>query len=381
MSAARSLKEDGYIVLNGVLGDVLCDALREHILVTTDAARGQDRHDLFGPIQEGTRRHDLKLDLSPLVVDALNCFGERVTPTLAEVVGDDLRIVELAAITSDSGAEMQRVHADTTHGITYFLNLEMNFPALEEEESDEDEQFDRLNDKSSIPEATATGTALLFTALVALQDVTPDMGPTHLWPATHTVEHHATLYEKGSTGGVFSLADADTAFGVSHKDMTLRKGDLVMYDSRVMHCGCANVSSNRRSVLCISLMGPGIRPEGSTWTMLDSLRKRLIRLSNLPLSAEWAVAPTNRENATPVLPVQDRAVVGEIVEGEISSVPPLEQWEACVQCTVCKKWRPCSQTDAPRLTSLDCGYRCSLGTFACSQDQESSTEDIDRFFS
>ena len=69
-------------------------------------------------------------------------------------------------------------------------------------------------------QAVATETALIFTSLLALQemvllkmllsgywhpketrdscavekDIEPNMGPTHVWPGTNTVEHHATLW-------------------------------------------------------------------------------------------------------------------------------------------------------------------------------------------
>lgn len=58
----------------------------------------------------------------------------------------------------------------------------------------------------------------------------------------------------------------------------------MLYDSRTMHCGGENSSDKRRSVLCISCMGPGIRPDGTTWTMLPSLRNQ-ITLTKLPLPA------------------------------------------------------------------------------------------------
>merc|ERR1739848_299800 len=107
------------------------------------------------------------------------------------------------------------------------------------------------------------------------------MGPTHVWPKTNTVEHHATLWST-NVGGKMQIAAADKAFGIPHKKMCLKKGDLVLYDSRLMHCGGANISGDRRSVFCISCMGPGIRPDGTTWTMLKSLQNQIF-LDMLPL--------------------------------------------------------------------------------------------------
>merc|ERR1740138_1521158 len=127
---------------------------------------------------------------------------------------------------------------------------------------------------------------MIYTCLVALQDVDPDMGPTQVWPDTNTVEHHATLWSSATSEKLYP-AEADKAFGIVHKDMTLKKGDLVMYDSRTMHCGGANSSTKRRSTFVVSVMGPGIRPDGTTWTMLRSLRNRLTSRS-FPLSLSSA---------------------------------------------------------------------------------------------
>ena len=42
----------------------------------------------------------------------------------------------------------------------------------------------------------------------------------------------------GSDGHCLTLCvDKPQAFGVAHRKMTLRQGDLVLYDSRTMHCG------------------------------------------------------------------------------------------------------------------------------------------------
>merc|ERR1712196_696567 len=111
--------------------------------------------------------------------------------------------------------------------------------------------------------------------------------------------------------------------------MTLKKGDLVMYDSRTMHCGGANMSQKRRSVLVVSTMGPGIRPDGTTWTMLKSLRNRLF-LSDLPLSLDMARTPAADSASGEIVlssvevPISDPKRSGEGPK----PIPPLEEWAA-----------------------------------------------------
>lgn len=382
---AEQLQREGYCVVRGAISPETCDALREHVLLSTDEAARLGRNDLFGNIQEATQRYDLKLDLCPPVASALNSLFAKCGPMLAEIMGPRIRLVELAAITSDGGAVAQPVHADTMHGVTRFLQSDISMPNDTPVSDDED----AADDLGEIVRAVATDTSLIYTHLIALQDISPDMGPTHVWPGTNTVEHHATLWGT-HVGGKLNVAEADTAFGVEHRKMTLSKGDLVLYDSRTMHCGGANSSGARRSVFCVSVMGPGIRPDGTTWTMLKSLRHRLL-LSDFPMSSSLATAPvaTAGDAAAALPPPQptpgDLGGSKEAGEGKADAeegrpIPPLEEWEAAVQCSWCRKWRPCSAAEAPRLTSSDSGFLCKNVGFTCTQEQRYSSQEIDAAF-
>jgi len=385
----EQLLQQGYIILRDVLDVDACDRLRQHVLLSTDAAAKQGRNDLFGNIQEADNRHDLKLTLCAPVVDALNGFVDRCGPLLEEATcaggGGRVRIVELAAITSNKGAVAQPVHADTMHGVTRFLQSDVQLATASPEADggeSEDEAEDRNEDLGAIVRAVATDTALIYTCLLALQDVSSEMGPTHVWPATNTVEHHATLWST-SVGGKLNVEKADKAFGIEHSKMLLAKGDLVLYDSRTMHCGGANSSAERRSVFCVSTMGPGIRPDGTTWTMLRSLRNRLL-ISDFPLS-DQSLAPTATvEDAAAALPPEQSSEgtgganarqEAEVQEGR--PVPPLEEWAAAVQCSWCRRWRPCAAEEAPKLTSGEHGFLCKSIGFTCTQEQGFSTEAID----
>jgi len=209
------------------------------------------------------------------------------------------------------------------------------------------------------------------------------MGPTHVWPATHTVEHHATLWST-HTGLKLFVADADKAFGVEHKNMTLRKGDLVMYDSRIMHCGGANTSQKRRSVFVVSTMGPGIRPDGTTWTMLRSLRNMLM-LSDLPLSLDRADSPVADASAGAiVLPTAEEAanVSSRKADDDCGKpIPPLQDWGAAVQCTFCRRWRAVSAAEAPKLTGATAGFSCPMAGYSCLQEQGYSDDEIEQAMS
>mmetsp|Transcript_36620 Transcript_36620/g.66393 ORF Transcript_36620/g.66393 Transcript_36620/m.66393 type:complete len:409 (+) Transcript_36620:54-1280(+) len=379
------LQREGYVVVKGVLNAEECEALRTHVLLCTDEGLRAERYDLFGNIQEADNRSDLKLDLCEPVVKAMDKFAQRCGHLLKRACGGDARIVELAAISSSKGAVAQPVHADTMHGVTRFLQSDIALPdAGPRDDVSEDEDADE--DVGQIVKAVATETAMIFTSLLALQDVEPQMGPTHVWPGTNTVEHHATLWGTNISGKL-SVLDADKAFNVDHRKMTLRRGDLVLYDSRTMHCGGANMSDQRRSVFCVSTMGPGIRPDGTTWTMLSSLRGRF-KLSDLPLGPARVTAPTasSASNAFAALPAAADAdsrkpdKTAGLQEGEARPIPPLEEWEACVQCSFCGKWRPCGALEAPKLMGADSGFSCKMIRFSCNQEQKYTQAEIDEIF-
>jgi len=376
----QQLLDQGYIVLSNVIASAACDALLSHAQTASDEGRRLDRGDLFGNIQESEHRHDLKLGLCAPAIEALNQLGERCRPIWVCAMGERVRVCEFAVITSDPGAVAQPVHADTMHGVTRFLQSDWVAPSADDcVEQDED----AADDVTSVIRTIATDTALIYTCLLALQDIELDMGPTHVWPSTHTVEHHATLWST-NTGAKLFVADADKAFGVEHKNMTLRKGDLVMYDSRVMHCGGANISQKRRSVFVVSTMGPGIRPDGTTWTMLRSLRNMLM-LSDLPLSLDRACSPVADASAGAiVLPTAEEAanITSRKDDDDVrKAIPPLQDWGAAVQCTFCRRWRACSAMEAPALTGATSGFSCPMAGYSCLQEQGHSNDEIEEAMS
>eukprot|EP00929_Paragymnodinium_shiwhaense_P008004 TRINITY_DN111923_c0_g1_i1.p1 TRINITY_DN111923_c0_g1~~TRINITY_DN111923_c0_g1_i1.p1 ORF type:complete len:410 (-),score=93.29 TRINITY_DN111923_c0_g1_i1:147-1376(-) len=380
---ADFLHNEGYVVVKGVLSPEDCDELLQHVRLTTEEASNQGRNDLFGNIQEQDCRWDLKLDLCKPVVKALNEFSTRCKGLLTSFMGGSaIKVVELAAITSAPGAKAQPVHADTMHGITRFLQSELDLP-IREVDAGSDDEF-ATDDVGHIVRAVATDTAILCSALLALQDVDEDMGPTHVWPQTNTVEHHATLWGT-SVGGKMNVQEADEAFKVQHKKMVLKKGDLVLYDSRTMHCGGANYSDGKkRSVLVISTMGPGVRPDGSTFTMLKHLRNRL-RLAEFPMDLERASASTSTPRCVELPPRVDPTTANgreglDADTKESKEIPPLEDWEAAVQCATCRQWRPVAAAEAPRFAGAERGFFCGMGGYNCMQPQKYSMEQIDAMF-
>lgn len=74
--------------------------------------------------------------------------------------------------------------------------------------------------------------APLYVIFLALQDVNEDMGPTSFLLRTHTAKENAKFNDKSQKDDQLSNADCRLS--------TLNKGDAVLFDARILHCGNAN---------------------------------------------------------------------------------------------------------------------------------------------
>ena len=66
----------------------------------------------------------------------------------------------------------------------------------------------------------------------------------------------------------------------------MRRGDAVVFDSRILHCGSANESEARRAMFYFSFSVPHISHNG---TLDAELQRRDLRLSS---SGEWLCEST-----------------------------------------------------------------------------------------
>ena len=158
-------------------------------------------------------------------------------PAATAETAETAALVELGAIVSTGGARRQDVHTD-------------------------------------IPYAEGTR---LYTTFVALQDVEEDMGPTLMFSGSHTGAFHAAkLTPSLACRAVRALpraldlllpswVDLDGVCNAQYANlpaptrMTLRRGDAVVMDTRLHHCGGANRSAPGappRVLLQFSLLAP-----------------------------------------------------------------------------------------------------------------------------
>ena len=110
----------------------------------------------------------------------------------------------------------------------------------------------------------------MVTAFLALSDISVAMGPTRVWPGTHAAAWHCRLLK-------LDPAATSEALGLRRSfDCDVRQGDCVLMDSRLWHCGGANRSDARRTLLVASFLSRhGHPPYGSTYSLLEHLTGQL----------------------------------------------------------------------------------------------------------
>ncbi|KAG8461428.1 hypothetical protein KFE25_010615 [Diacronema lutheri] len=215
--AARVLRADTAAALRAF---VLEEVARSEAEVASGAVAERER---FSAVLSGRAgddaprtRWDVRLPLAPPVVAAVDELLCGPDAPLAFAFGrlaggGRAELWELAAVVSAPSAAAQQLHADTLF--------------------------------SEAP--------CLFTAFVALQPISREMGPTLFVPASHTREADEAMRRpdtkaRGAGAGADFLATADAQLGC------LDTGDATLYDSRLLHAGGANSSRERRVLAYIT---------------------------------------------------------------------------------------------------------------------------------
>jgi len=147
--AAGAVQSRGVALVADCLPDAsVRDALRRRILERRDAGAGLSSVLGATDVDDATLRFDIRLPYDDVVSEATASLLRRGAPladALDALVGPHAQLWECAALISEAGAPPQCVHADTFWDAA----------------------------------------PCLFTAFVALQDVTADLGPTLFFPGSH----------------------------------------------------------------------------------------------------------------------------------------------------------------------------------------------------
>ena len=227
---ASQVREDGVVLIPGVLTKETAASLRECILNEIEVMRDAIRRDpslsfsLFyvpAEIHFSTPRGYVLLPFrdshsvlretgtSPIVTAARELLapGTPLAGLFGETCdGADSQLYDFCALRTEPGAARQVVHSDTPH---------QEIPGL-------------------------------FCAFVALQDVTMEMGGTMFIPKTHIQNTERKKFDSGNSNEMLRAAKP--------KYTMLKAGDAVFFDMRTLHAGLANLQDGgaQRILLAIT---------------------------------------------------------------------------------------------------------------------------------
>ena len=120
--------------------------------------------------------------------------------------------------------------------------------------------------------------APLYTFFVALQDVEDGMGHTQFLLQTHTAEAHL-LWNAAAKNE--RLKDRFIAAQPAVQS-ALKRGDVAAFDSRVLHCGCANDSTKRHVLFYVTVSRDAVWPLPDGLHGSNSIRAEDLRRWTLP---------------------------------------------------------------------------------------------------
>ena len=227
---------DGVLRIDRALSGEAADLLREHVLRERDRAESATSstdgvgdfdnlsRQLYGVENRRKERCDLLLSLvvdseggeggeTGAVISALDeLLGSEGTllPIYEELVTSEGELYEFASVITNPGADRQQIHPD--------LPFRVEAP--------------------------------LYVVFLALQDVTEAMGPTTFLLGSHTREAIDAFNDPSTKDNLLLNSDGRLA--------VLKKGDAVVFDARVLHCGNANdeFQGETRALLNFSFRSP-----------------------------------------------------------------------------------------------------------------------------
>jgi len=205
---AKVIKRHGVMRIDNALDEDMCDRLRQHVLrqqELADIATTENielSEDYYGVENRRKNRCDLLLSLIPDEDDTeditLNVLQQvlgaegTLRPIYEELVTNDGEFYEFATVITNPGSDRQQIHPD--------LPFRKDAP--------------------------------LYVIFLALQDITEAMGPTTFLLGTHTHKERSKFDNPQMKDE--QLANADSRLAL------LNKGDAVLFDARILHCGNAN---------------------------------------------------------------------------------------------------------------------------------------------
>ena len=247
-ACAARFREQGMMRVNGVVGAATCERLRAEV----DGALAEARS-VQGGADPLERRWDVFLPLDESVLGILSETIAPLRPLLSQLLAPDAALCELSALITEVGSPRQGLHFDT---------------------------------------GMEPGAPLLMTCFVALQDIAPDMGGTIMLPRTATVAAHQQLSQLNQDSPGEMLGPTTTVGALEALPIvrcSVKAGDVVCMDSRLLHCGGANTSAGQRRRLFYFTVHDGggkALPRGASYSMFPQYQSKL-RLNEMDWWADF----------------------------------------------------------------------------------------------
>ena len=268
------IDDHGLLFLPTAVPHTIAEEVRLEAAASLEAALAlpPDRaSDVLTAVREPTHRYDVRLEMTDAMCRLLRSLVASSTTAGRAVegaLGEHAYLCECSCIISEPGAPAQAVHCDTAAVGSDGDGGDSDSGGGSSGGGGGDGGGGDGGGGDGGSCGGRCGGPRLLTCFVALEDIDPAMGPTHVWPETHTPAFHRSMQEEGPL--VFrhrrSVAIAP-----------MRCGDCMLMDSRLWHCGGANVSQSpprRRHLLVLSFGARGAFPDGSTYSLLSHLEGR-----------------------------------------------------------------------------------------------------------
>ena len=213
----NQLKKNGIIIIPNAIPNYLCDSvLRDSKLEL------KNKNKEIGEINEPINRVDVMLPINNNNKSIIKHIYKQLKPMWDQYTPNPV-LVECSTFISFPKSKSQPWHRDT----------------------------DNYKNDSK-----------LISIGVALDDISPDMGPLEVF--------------RGTNNNDLDIVDVVKQVGYNYNRMNCTKGSIIMWDSTVFHRGGANKSNKQRPVFYFSFMGNnGNKPKGATYSLKSKYGKNL----------------------------------------------------------------------------------------------------------
>ena len=237
---ADQLKDNGYLVVESLVSSYQAKKLRQLIWDTVERTNVE-----VGNIDtKNGNRLDLLLPINKHARNTIDMVYQYLKPVFDEYDSDPL-LIEHSCFLNFPGSHPQNWHQDVS-------------------------PHDIENDGK------------LFTIGVAVTDIVEGMGPLQMIPQSHRIEK---LQEDLNQRECNDTLDAYCGYfhdDVPHKDWIAKRGDVLVWDSALLHRSGNNTSSALRPIYYFSiLLKTDTIPEGTTHSIMDKYKNPRVRINNI----------------------------------------------------------------------------------------------------